>query len=70
MALESTDTRAVATLPFLDFPLAIAAKTFAMESRFEQEMTPCQESMSTVSRGRLAEVNMGVCNAVLNRLAE
>ncbi|KAH8119040.1 hypothetical protein DFH11DRAFT_1686042 [Phellopilus nigrolimitatus] len=68
--VEQVDMRAVAAIPFLDFPLAIAARAFAMESRTEQELSTPQKHMSSASRGRFAEVNHGVCNNILTRLAE
>lgn len=68
--MEQVDARVVSAIPFLDLPLAIAARAFALESHLEQEMTPCQEKMPSVGRGRFAEVSLGVCNTILSRLAE
>ena len=62
--------RAVSANPFLDLPLAIASQSFALEGRLEQEMTPCQEKMPTISRARYAEVSQGVCSTAIGRLAE
>ena len=67
--LEQVDTRAIGSLPFLDFPLAIAARVFALESRAEQEIT-ASEGCPMAPRGRFAEVNYGVCSNILARLAE
>lgn len=70
VTLEQVDARAVSVNPFLDIPLAIASRSFALESRLNEEMTPCQEKMPTISRARYAEVSLGVCNTVLGRIAE
>lgn len=68
--MEQVDTRAVAAIPFLDFSLAIAARAFALESRAEPELSGSVEDLTTVNRGRFAEVSYGVCNNLLTRLAE
>lgn len=68
--MEQVDTRAVTATPFLDFPLAIAARAFALESRAEQEMSASLEDLTAANRGRFAEVSYGVCNNYLARMAE
>lgn len=78
--LEQVDgPKAVTSFPFLDFPLALAARVFTVESRTEQgqqisnspSASP-QDSqlMERAGRGRYAEVNSGVCNNFLGRLSE
>ena len=66
--MEQIDPRAVTAIPFLDFPLAIAARAFAIESRAEQD--PSSQEQMSVARGRFAGVSHGVCNNILSRLAE
>lgn len=78
--LEQVDgAKAVTSFPFLDFSLALAARVFALESRAEQEQqmssgspsaSPHEGQMERAGRGRFAEVNSGVCNNFLARLAE
>ena len=66
--MEQIDPRAVTAIPFLDFPLAIAARAFALESRAEQDLVPSEQHSGV--RGRFAGVSHGVCNNLLSRLAE
>ena len=66
---DAIDNRVVTTCPFLDLPLALAARAFALKSMSEQELTPLQEQAS-LTKGRFAEVSLGVCNTLLGRLAE
>ncbi|KAL5507485.1 hypothetical protein ACEPAH_6941 [Sanghuangporus vaninii] len=68
--MEQVDTHAVTSTPFLDFPLAIAARAFALESRAEQEMSASLEDLTVANRGRFAEVSYGVCNNYLTRMTE
>lgn len=68
--MEQVDSRAVTAVPFLDFPIAIAARVFALESRAEQEIPAPLEGLTAASRGRFAEVSYGACNNLLTRMAE
>jgi phospholipid N-methyltransferase len=66
--IESIDSRAISAIPFLDFPLAIAARIFAIETRLEKASS--QADLSQVSKGHLSEISLGVCNSLLSRLSE
>ena len=68
--LDQLEEKEITSIPFLDFPLAIAARAFALDSRYERETTSSRELLSQASRGRLSEVSLGVCNNMLGRLGE
>lgn len=68
--LDQLEDKEIISTPFLDFPMAIAARTFALDSRYEREAVTSREQLSLSNRGRLSEVNLGVCNNLLGRLGE
>ena len=68
--IESIDSCAISAIPFLDFPLVVAARVFSVESRLERAPSSSELDLSQVSKGHLSEISLGVCNTLLSRLSE
>lgn len=68
--MDQIDARAINAIPFLDLPLTLVARVFAIENCTEQETTHSQAKPSAVNRSRFAGISLGVCNNLLARLAE
>ena len=68
--IESIDTSAISAIPFLDLPLAVAARVFTVEGRFSEATSASDLDLSQISKGHLSEISLGVCNSLLTRLSE
>ncbi|KAI5117230.1 hypothetical protein M0805_001588, partial [Coniferiporia weirii] len=62
--MEQADSHATTAIPFLDFPLALAGRVFALEIGAEQD-----HSLMSQERTR-PEVSYEMCNNILARLAK
>lgn len=69
VTMEKLDMRTVSTVPFLDFPLAIAARVFMLQNCAENEITPSREHLPIIARGRLSHTSLERSTNLLTNLA-